>query len=293
MKDRNWGLIVEIEKSEVLGNWFSTGLTIFLGFLGVVVIIIFPLARRLAGKIVLPLTNITEKVRVFTENYKSDILSWSALETPGYQELAVLSDSFYRMGEKISQLMDSLEAQAQYDALTGLANRMHFFQRGQQVIELIQRNERACALIFLDIDRFKRINDTYGHSVGDQVLVSLAKLFKKSVRISDVLGRLGGEEFTIVMPDTDEKGAANLAERLRKRVEETPLRAGDITLHITVSIGIAMYYGSQKRIDGREALENLIKKADAAMYKAKEKGRNRVEVYTEDLAGRNQLKLFS
>ena len=292
LKEYNRDLLVEIEKSEVLSNWSGIVLTIVVSLMGVIAVIVIPLSRSFAGKIVLPLIKVTEKVRVFAENYQSGIFSWSALERPEYEELAVLNDSFYRMGEKISQLMESLAVQAQYDALTGLANRMHFFEHGQQVIELIQRNERSCALIFLDIDRFKRINDTYGHIVGDEVLKSLAGIFARSVRISDVLGRLGGEEFTIVMPDTDEEGAKNLAERLRKAVEETPVTAGDITLKITVSIGIAMFYGVGEKIDGKELLENLIKKADAAMYKAKEKGRNRVELYQEDILKRNQLKLF-
>lgn len=292
IEDRNWGLIVEIEKSEVLGNWFNTSLIVLTGLLFVLALIILPLARHLSGRIVVPLTKITEKIGVFTENYKSDILSWSALDSPDYQELAVLSDSFYQMGEKISQLMDRLESQAQYDVLTGLANRLHFFERGHQIIELIQRNARTCALLFLDIDNFKKINDTYGHSVGDEALVSLARLFEKSVRISDVVGRLGGEEFTVIMPDTDEEGAKILAERLRHNVETTPVRAGDLSLQITVSIGIAVYFGSKARIDGKDVLEQLIKRADAAMYKAKQKGRNRVEVYLDDYTQKNQLKIF-
>lgn|GEM_PF-1205013 len=290
--ERDWGLVIEIEKGEVLGSWFHKVSTILMALLVIIILVIFPIARHLSGRIVAPLTKITEKVKIFTENYKSDILSWSALESPGYQELAALSESFYLMGEKIRQLMDRLESQAQYDALTGLANRFHFFQRGRQIIELIQRNERTCSLIFLDIDKFKRINDTFGHAVGDEVLISLARMLERNVRISDVVGRLGGEEFTIILPDTDIEGAKMMAERLRKHIKETTIKAGDINLNITVSMGIAVYHGSKTRINGKEALENLVKKADAAMYKAKDKGRNCVEVYIDESTDKNQLKLF-
>ncbi len=277
--ERNWGLVAEIEKGEILGNWYGKVTSIILGFLCIIVLVFYPLARRFAGIIVMPLTKIARKVSVFAENYKSDTLSWSILDTTVYEEIDVLSQSFYRMGEKISQLMEILESQAQYDNLTGLANRHYYFKRSQQILELIQRNKRSCSLIFLDIDKFKKVNDTYGHSVGDEVLVQLGKLLERNIRISDVAGRLGGEEFSIILPDTDIDGAQLLAERLRNRVEDTLLLIGETTLNITVSIGIAVYQGTGIKINMIDVLEDLIKKADTAMYSAKQEGRNKVVVY--------------
>ena len=285
--ERNWGLVVEIEKAEILGNWYGKAVSIILGFAFITLLIIYPISRRFAGIIVSPLTKIARKVSVFAENYKSDTLSWSILDATVYEEIDVLSQSFYLMGEKISQLMEILESQAQYDHLTGLANRSYYFKRSQQILELMQRNKRVCSLIFLDIDKFKKVNDTYGHSVGDEVLSQLGKLLERNIRISDVAGRLGGEEFSIILPDTDSEGAQLLAERLRSHVQETPLPIGDKTLNITVSIGVAVYQGTGIKINIVEVLEELIKKADQAMYLAKQKGRNRVVLYSEIESDKN------
>lgn len=286
-----WGLVVEMEKNEILRSLFGQVSGSLMLILLVMVIVVVPLSWHLAQKTVIPLTRLTERINAFTENYKSDVLSWAALDIPVYKEIAKLSQSFYTMGEKIGQLMENMEIQSEHDALTGLANRHSFAKRGGQLIELMQRTGRVCSLIFLDIDRFKSINDTYGHTAGDSVLIKLGEILEKNVRISDVAGRFGGEEFTILLPDTSQEGARMLAERLRKRIEQTTILTAGGEVFITVSMGIAVYQGGKGRINTQEVLERLIYKADKAMYKAKENGRNRIEIY-EDEEIAKQLKIF-
>ncbi|MCR4442922.1 MAG: diguanylate cyclase [Peptococcaceae bacterium] len=291
LPERGWGLVVEIEKGEVVSGWLKKVLPFLAVFLAAMTMSTYFLARRMAGKIVAPLAAITRKVGVFSENYKSDVLSWFSLDSLVYEEFALLSEAFSSMGERIQQLMENLESEAQYDPLTRLPNRLYFFKRGEQVLELVQRKERVCSLVFLDIDYFKKVNDTYGHAIGDLVLIHLARILESNVRISDIVARLGGEEFTIILPDTDLTGARMLAERLRKKIYQTPVKLAEESLTITVSMGIAAYFGTKGRIYGNEVLENLIKKADAAMYLAKQKGRNRVEIFAEEADSR-QLRLF-
>lgn len=252
-----------------------------IAFLVLAMLIIFPVACYLAGKITIPLTRIAKKVSAYTEDFKSDVLSWSSLEEPAYEELAIVNGAFTRMGEKLTQLMSSLEKQAMYDALTGLANRWYFYQRGQEIIGLIQRNKRTCSVIFLDIDNFKKVNDSNGHKVGDEVLIQLACILEKNIRISDVAARLGGEEFAILLPDTDAEGALLLCERLRRQVEVTPICVDGLTVQITISLGVASYHGSSSQAGYQDILDKLIYQADEAMYQAKKEGRNRIELYEE------------
>jgi len=291
LPERGWGLVVEIEKGEVVLGWLKKVLPFLAIFLAAMVTSTYFLARRIAGKIVAPLESITKKVAAFSENYKSDVLSWFPLNSFVYEEFALLSEAFGSMGERVQRLMETLESEAQYDPLTRLPNRLYFFKRGEQVLELVQRKERVCSLVFLDIDYFKRVNDTYGHAVGDLVLIHLARILENNIRISDVAARLGGEEFTIILPDTDLTGARILAERLRNKICQTPVKLAEGSLSITVSMGIASYWGTKGRIQGNEVLENLIKKADSAMYLAKQKGRNRVEAFADEVDSR-QLRLF-
>ncbi|MDX9871402.1 MAG: GGDEF domain-containing protein [Clostridia bacterium] len=267
-------------------------LTVIIVIFFIMLLIIIPLAKYITGKIVTPLTHLTEKMEAFKADCKSEAMSWAALDTYAYQEIERLSRSFYAMAEKLGFLMENLQIQAHNDALTGIPNRHYFYQQGLQMIELTQRNERTCVLIFLDIDNFKVINDSHGHQAGDAVLIYLAKLLSKTIRFSDIIARIGGDEFTIMLPDTDLKGARIFAERLRQKIEESSLLYEDTELFITASMGVAVYTGINNRNGNRqEVLESLISRADAAMYRAKAKNRNRVEYdYEED--DEKQLIMF-
>ena len=158
---------------------------------------------------------------------------------------------------------------AHTDPLTQTHNRASFSDSIKREMSLAARNNSSLSLIFFDIDHFKAINDTYGHDCGDTTLAFSAKWIKESLRDSDIIFRYGGEEFVILLSDTDANGAALLAERIRSSIEHHTIAYGMETIKITASLGI-----STLRKD--DSLESFIKRADEAMYKAKDSGRNRV-----------------
>jgi diguanylate cyclase (GGDEF)-like protein/PAS domain S-box-containing protein len=157
------------------------------------------------------------------------------------------------------------------DALTGLYNRRGLFELGQREVERSRRYKRPLVAIMMDVDRFKFINDYYGHAAGDQVLQTVAKRCSDNMRRIDILGRLGGDEFTFLLPETDMFTATNVAERVRQTVAERPVMAEDTSINVSVSLGIA------RATSATPDLDVLISRADAAMYVAKREGRNRVE----------------
>ncbi|MFN3362200.1 MAG: GGDEF domain-containing protein, partial [Pseudanabaenaceae cyanobacterium] len=167
-------------------------------------------------------------------------------------------------------LEKSLEKQANQDVLTGVANRRHFLELAQRELALAQRHHKSLSLLLVDIDHFKRINDNYGHPVGDQAIIALAELLLRVVRHTDIVGRFGGEEFAVLLPETDRAGAECVAERLRQAVAEMVLPLGDAVIQYTVSVGVAVWQGRD--------MEHLIRQADDALYQAKHRGRNCVVV---------------
>ena len=172
--------------------------------------------------------------------------------------------------EELKEAWQAAEKNALTDGLTGLNNRRAFYQYGAKTFEQAKRYERLFTVIMMDIDHFKRINDTYGHAMGDTVLVSVAGSISRVVRSSDICGRLGGEEFAICLPETSLDEGVALAERLRKSIAELPFYTPDEKIVITASFGIA------ERVETDEAIDNTINRADDALYQAKQKGRNRV-----------------
>lgn len=160
------------------------------------------------------------------------------------------------------------------DALTGLSNRRTFDERFKAEFQRAQRFDKPFALLLLDIDHFKHINDTYGHVAGDEVLKSLAKILKKQTRDVDIVARYGGEEFTVILPESDGDKAQTIAERIRRTVSNTSfLMPGEEPITITVSIGVACY-----PCCAPDATQ-MVERADQAMYLAKQTGRNRVSLY--------------
>lgn len=168
-------------------------------------------------------------------------------------------------------LKGKLEQQARQDYLTGLFNRRFFMEQGHAELVRAQRYGHALSVLMLDIDYFKKINDRHGHQAGDAVLKRLADVMREILRNVDIIGRIGGEEFAVLLPETDLQRAAEVAERLREEATRAVVTlVTGIPLHFTVSIGVASLEG--KDVD----LNTLINQADRALYQAKENGRNRV-----------------
>jgi len=164
------------------------------------------------------------------------------------------------------------------DALTGVHNRRYFDRRLIEEVERVQRNRQPLSCLFLDVDHFKRVNDTYGHQVGDRVLQEVAGRIKAQLRLSDALGRYGGEEFAALLVQTDSEHALDIAERIRASIGGEPFRlGGDHHLEVTISVGMATLSPGEEEVLTATSAEQLVAKADAAVYRAKQAGRNRVE----------------
>ncbi len=168
------------------------------------------------------------------------------------------------------QLEAQLRRLATTDGLTGTLNRGRFLTLGQRELERSQPLGQRLAVLMLDIDHFKSVNDRHGHLVGDAALKHFVAQLRAGVRGVDLLGRLGGEEFAIVLPAIAAEAALHVAERLRARVAATPLLHGDRSIGITVSIGLAMARDTDRTV------EQILARADARLYAAKDAGRNRV-----------------
>lgn len=164
-----------------------------------------------------------------------------------------------------------LERQAHEDFLTGLSSRRHFMEQGEVNLARALRYGSPLTIFMMDIDHFKSVNDTYGHKAGDVVLQKLGQQCKTILREVDVIGRIGGEEFAIILPETGHEKGLEVAERLRKSIAEMDPTSRDIgPEHITVSIGVTSIK------DGDSRFDHLLGRADSALYQAKEKGRNKV-----------------
>lgn len=167
------------------------------------------------------------------------------------------------------------------DPLTGAANRRQIATDFEREVALCERHQRPLSLLLIDIDHFKHVNDHYGHAVGDEVLAELTKRWQVLLRPSDSLGRIGGEEFLVLLPETELRDARDIAERLRAESAEYPLSTRAGKLKVTISVGVSV-----SRPD-RAAFEDAIADVDAAMYLAKRNGRNRIEITNNAAASVN------
>lgn len=170
------------------------------------------------------------------------------------------------------KLEEELRTLATTDPLTGAYNRRRFIERAEAEIARGKRYESPVSMLTLDIDHFKKINDTHGHPVGDEVLKALVDICQHTLRTTDIFARMGGEEFSAILPETDIEDAGKTAERLRRAVERSKVITDGGTITYTISIGLSQAH------DNEESLPDLMRRADDALYRAKESGRNRVEV---------------
>jgi diguanylate cyclase (GGDEF)-like protein len=167
-----------------------------------------------------------------------------------------------------ADIQAKLEVAARYDLLTGLRNRPYFYERTQEEMSRSTRTNQSIVMLGADIDHFKAVNDTYGHQAGDEILKRIAAVIDQNIRTVDVSGRIGGEEFSVLLTNANLAAGREIAERIRRETESISFgewKGG-------ISIGVAQWWGE------RESIERLFARADEALYRAKNAGRNRVEV---------------
>jgi diguanylate cyclase (GGDEF)-like protein len=156
---------------------------------------------------------------------------------------------------------------SRHDPLTKIRNRRSFFELSQQILTIARRTKQPLSLIMIDIDNFKHINDTYGHIIGDEILIHLVHSINALIRESDIFARFGGEEFIILLPETDLSGSVELCEKIRTYIENTIFSDGKVSVPFTISLGTS-------ELQDEKLLRELIQKADAALYQSKSNGRN-------------------
>jgi diguanylate cyclase (GGDEF)-like protein len=171
------------------------------------------------------------------------------------------------------------------DALTGLYNRFYVMEKIDSEMNRALRHGYPISVLMLDLDHFKRINDSYGHPVGDEVLKIVGQVLRDSCRVYDVAGRYGGEEFCIVLPETQVGNTTQVAERIRNRLATTPLSVGSTSIVVTASIGVA----GMDSTEGVLSASTLVERADRALYSAKHLGRNRVEMWNPGVTGLQEM----
>jgi len=185
------------------------------------------------------------------------------------EKVTILANQFALALQRIS-LYAEVERLAMTDSLTEIHTRRYVLQRLDEELLRAQARQAVLSLLMIDVDHFKAINDHYGHLTGDFVLKEIGRLIRENIREIDICGRYGGEEFCVVLPDTNEEGASFAAERIRLAIEKQKIQAYDALLQVTVSAGCSTF-----PLDGKE-LTDLVDRADWALYKAKKEGRNRV-----------------
>lgn len=171
-----------------------------------------------------------------------------------------------------NQVLSRLEMLTVTDELTGLMNRRGLKEKAYFKMRSAKRFGTPLACIAIDIDYFKKINDTYGHDAGDAMLCHVSNLMSAMMRATDIVARQGGEEFVLILEQTDTQGAWQVAEKLREKIAETPLQYQHLTIPLTISLGI-------DTLDEETTLQQLIKNADTALYEAKDAGRNQTRIY--------------
>ena len=249
--------IDEDKTNKKINNLFRIIFILVISGISIFFIALFLLRK----KILIPveyLMDLINKLRNNDNNYKKIIYC--------NDEIGMLTEQLFNMKEQIDYNFEKLKELSTTDPLTGIKNRRSFFESSEKFFKLARRKGLALSIIMLDIDFFKKVNDTYGHIVGDEILKFISKIIEKELRDSDIFARYGGEEFIILLPDTDIEGAFKTANKLRKIVEDTPYE-GDVEVSITISLGVA-------QLENEKIFNDLIKKADKALYKAKDSGRN-------------------
>ncbi len=194
-----------------------------------------------------------------------------------YDKLERRLDKIIKISDKQSQSIVKLNTEllemAYRDPMTNAYNRRYFFETGEKLLSFAKREKHTFTVAMMDIDKFKNVNDTYGHDIGDAVIIDLSNNITKLLRESDICARFGGEEFAVIYQNTNIDNAKIVSEKIRQVIEKS--KVNDL-INYTISIGISV-------LDlEKDTLEDALKYADKALYEAKENGRNQVQIYTSN-----------
>lgn len=199
------------------------------------------------------------------------------------QKVASRTGALQQALVEAERLRERFEHLAVMDELTGLHNRRYFFREAPRVVAAAQREKMSISMVIADLDEFKKINDTWGHTYGDTVLVRTAEVLETELRAGDLLARLGGEEFVLLLPHTDPQGALHLTSRINSRLPSLPVGDDGQTYKLTASFGIVELTPDMARVPSTDALGLMYARADKAMYKSKTKGRRCATLFSDDL----------
>ena len=292
--------LVETHQAEpvILGVFLSlepvesarrTVLLVLCGLIAGLVLLIAYAGYRIAGRVILPLSLLAAAaVRIEAGDLTARV------ERRSPHEIGVLERAFDMMAESLNEreransvLVAELQVQALNDPLTGLPNRILLHDRLRQTIAIAKRGHATFAFFMMDLDRFKEVNDTFGHQVGDRLIIAVGERLREVTRESDTVARFGGDEFAFVLPTTTTADQARGVARKLARALERPVSVGDLSLNVEASIGVTMYP------EHGEDASTLVKRADAAMYVAKRtKSGHAFHEATEERASRDRLVLM-
>lgn len=266
--DQRWAVVILAPSSDFSPDWLRICLTI-MGCLGILLLLSSYLSYRQSKRIARPLEDLVEASnRIgqldFSANQVIERTQNSSIQE--VHALAVAQEEMRKLlaanQEKIETQAAALQQLAHYDHLTELPNRGYFIERLQQAIRQASRDKEQVAVLFLDLDRFKEVNDSHGHEAGDAVLREMARRFREVLRQNELLARIGGDEFAIVASNSDIASAQRIATRLGKAVA-TPIACAETSFQLGVSIGISIFPANA------QTAEELLRTADIAMYQAK------------------------
>ena len=246
-----------------------------------------------AGEMVAKLNQVAEGVEMLVTAYRQQYREQQRLVRLSDRMQLDLHTAKQRLEEQAKQLIElnqslseeikqrelleaHLRIQATTDSLTGLFSRLHFFELSQREVRRQVRRQSPLSLLLIDLDHFKKINDRFGHSAGDQALVFFADTCRANLRETDIVGRVGGEEFAVLLPDTKLEDALELSRRLLRSLSQAPLQVDSAEIHVSASIGVVVVE------PGDDGLRQAYSRADQALYQAKAQGRNRVVAWRGD-----------
>jgi two-component system, cell cycle response regulator len=273
-KDKYWIIVAEVEHAEVFKPLYLN-IIMMSGIVLVVLLLSILLTMALTKRIERPISFLLIGTKIMRDGNYDYRIAKEEIETAPI-ELQQLCDTFNVTAQKLKSTIQMLEQTAVVDQLTEVYNRRFIMNEGNMLLETCIRAEQPCSVLMIDIDFFKKVNDTYGHLVGDRVIIYAASILMACIRSCDMVSRYGGEEFLILAPNTEaDPGGILLGERIRRFFEDNPYREETIEIPLTVSIGVADYRCQTSL--GKTSLEDMISRADEALYKAKRSGRNRVE----------------